>query len=226
MTTLLKHKPMLEPGDHLSLDEFLRRWEGMPELKRAELLEGIVYMPSSVRADHGVADSFLGAWLFNYAAYTPGCAVQDNSTTIMGGSAPQPDDSLRILPEYGGQSWVGPDGYLHGAPELVAEASSSSASYDLGVKKDVYAKNGVKEYVVVVMREREMRHFRLIRRKFKEIGIPSDGILKSNEFPGLWLDTRALFKSDGKKVLAVLQKGLDSREHVDFADRLKRKKTD
>lgn len=38
--------PPLEHGDHLSGDEFTRRWEAMPDLKRAELLEGMVFLAS------------------------------------------------------------------------------------------------------------------------------------------------------------------------------------
>ena len=41
--------PPLEPGDRLSRAEFERRYEAMPELKKAELIEGVVYMPSPVR---------------------------------------------------------------------------------------------------------------------------------------------------------------------------------
>jgi uncharacterized protein YktB (UPF0637 family) len=41
--------PLLEAGDRLSRDEFERRYERLPCLKKAELIEGIVYMPSPVR---------------------------------------------------------------------------------------------------------------------------------------------------------------------------------
>jgi hypothetical protein len=41
--------PPLENGDHLTRDEFERRYEAMPELKKAELIEGEVHMPSPVR---------------------------------------------------------------------------------------------------------------------------------------------------------------------------------
>ena len=41
--------PPLEPGDRLSRAEFERRYDAMPNLKKAELIEGVVYMPSPVR---------------------------------------------------------------------------------------------------------------------------------------------------------------------------------
>lgn len=47
--------PLLENGDRLTRPEFERRYAAMPQVKKAELIEGIVYMPSPVRArQHGV----------------------------------------------------------------------------------------------------------------------------------------------------------------------------
>jgi len=43
-------EPLLEPGDQLSRDEFERRYERMPNVKKAEPIEGIVYRPSPVLA--------------------------------------------------------------------------------------------------------------------------------------------------------------------------------
>lgn len=42
--------PPLENGDNLTVAEFERRYEAMPELKKAELINGIVYIPSSFGA--------------------------------------------------------------------------------------------------------------------------------------------------------------------------------
>ena len=39
----------LENGDRLTRAEFERRYAAMPRLKKAELIEGIVYVPSPVR---------------------------------------------------------------------------------------------------------------------------------------------------------------------------------
>ena len=38
----------LEHGDHLTREEFERRYEAMPHVRKAELIEGVVYMPSPV----------------------------------------------------------------------------------------------------------------------------------------------------------------------------------
>jgi hypothetical protein len=68
--------PPLEPGDHLSRDEFERRFEATPGLTKAELLEGVVYTPPAVRAEnHGGPHADLVACLVVYRAETPGLKV-------------------------------------------------------------------------------------------------------------------------------------------------------
>lgn len=42
--------PLLENGDRLTRPEFERRYAAMPQVKKAELIEGIGSMPSPVRA--------------------------------------------------------------------------------------------------------------------------------------------------------------------------------
>ncbi len=144
------HIPPLENGDRLSRPEFERRYNAMPNLKKAELIEGIVYMPSPVRfSQHGRPHSHLMGWLVLYEAGTPGVQAGDNSTVRLDvDNEPQPDASLLIDPERGGQTRLSKDGYIEGAPELVAEVASSRASYDLHDKQNIYRRNGVREYVV------------------------------------------------------------------------------
>src|SRR5580704_12546620 len=73
--------PPLEPGDRLTREEFERRYEAMPHLKKAELIEGVVYMPSPVRhRRHGHPHFQLIGWLAAYEAATPGVEGGDNST--------------------------------------------------------------------------------------------------------------------------------------------------
>src|SRR2546426_11913975 len=88
----------LENGDHLSATEFLRRYEAMPEVKKAELIEGIVYMPSPVRLNvHGYPDNLVQTWLGTYAFATPGVQASANSTVKLGvRNVPQPDAFLSI----------------------------------------------------------------------------------------------------------------------------------
>lgn len=122
--------PPLSAGDRLTREEFLRRWEADPSIKHAELIGGIVYMPSPVSVEHGDMDGDVGGWLSAYKAATPGAASGRNTTSFLLDDTPQPDLNLRLLPDYGGGSWV--EGrYLHGAPELLAEVSATSASNDL-----------------------------------------------------------------------------------------------
>src|SRR5262249_6198698 len=209
----------LERGDFLSREEFLRRWEAMPQLKRAELIRGVVYMPSPVSRDHGGMEIKVATWLGTYAAYTPGCEAGNNMTWLMQeGEAPQPDTSLYILPERGGQSRR-EENLASGAPEFLAEVCLSSTSYDLHQKFEVYQEAGVQEYLAVLMRERKVRWHRLSRRRFKVVSAPADGIYRSTAFPGLWLDAAALLAGDLARVLTVLQQGINSPEHDAFVKR-------
>src|SRR5207253_7509645 len=120
--------PPLAFGDKLTREEFLRRWEAHPEIKNAELIGGMVFMPSPVSVDHGETDNDVGGWLCLYKAATPGTAAGNNTTSYLLDDVPQPDTYLRILPEYAGRTWV-EDKYLHGTPEFLAEIALSSASY-------------------------------------------------------------------------------------------------
>ncbi|MBI4606807.1 MAG: Uma2 family endonuclease [Planctomycetes bacterium] len=218
MTVLKRAVPPLEAGDSLTREEFIRRWQASPEVKKAELIGGIVYMPP-VGSEHGESSPGLVSFLHYYAGHTPGCVAGENSTWHMLEDAPQPDAHLRILRECGGASWV-ERGFLHGAPELAAETALSSSSYDLHQKKDLYEKAGVQEYVAYLLRERRIAWFRLVGDKFQEVEAPSEGILRSTVFPGLWLDVPAFLAQDLPRVLATLNGGLGSSEHAEFVRRL------
>jgi Uma2 family endonuclease len=141
---------LLENGAHLSAAEFLRRYEATPEVKKAELINGIVYMGSPVRLDqHDEPDNLLQGWLCNYAIATPGVRAATNSTMRLGpDDVPQPDGLLRIVTEAGGQSRLDAKGYLQGAPELVAEVAASSASLDAREKLACYRRAGAREYLL------------------------------------------------------------------------------
>jgi Uma2 family endonuclease len=208
-------EPLLEPGDRLSRDEFERRYERMPHVKKAELIEGIVYMPSPVRAKrHAEPHHQLGTWLGLYLSETPGVACFDNSTIRLDfDNEPQPDLLLIKLPENGGQARISADDYIEGAPELAVEIAASSRSYDLHQKKDAYRRNGVREYLAWITAERRLVWWELREAEYQEIAPDSDGLLKSGVFPGLWLDTAALLNGDLKGVLASLRRGLDSPKH-------------
>ena len=212
--------PPLIRGDFLGRDEFLRRWDAMPEIKRAELIRGVVYMPSPVSRVHGVMENNVGTWLGVYRAATPGVESANNITWLMGDDeAPQPDVSLRVLPKYGGQSR--PSGrFVAGAPEFLAEVCISSTAYDLNQKLEVYQEAGVREYLAVLMRERQVRWHLMRDGQFEVVQLPEDGICRSEGFPGLWLDGAALLAGDLARVLTVLHQGLNSPEHGIFGNQL------
>jgi Uma2 family endonuclease len=215
--------PPLNPGDRLSRAEFERRYQAHPEIKKAELIEGVVYMPTPVRfEEHGRPHSNVITWLGVYCAATPGTSVGDNATVRLDfENEVQPDALLRLDPEHGGCSHVTEDDYLEGPPELIVEIASSSAAYDLHVKRRVYARTGVQEYLAVQMYERRVDWF-VSREGVYETLLPDeDGVLRSEVFPGLWLQPAALWSGDLAGMLEVLQEGLASPEHAAFLTRLR-----
>ncbi len=155
----LKLMPILENGDRLTRTEFERRYRLLPEVKKAELVEGVVYMASPVRyQQHGKPHSQIITWLQVYTAATPGVEVADNTTVRLDlDNEPQPDALLRLDEGVGGRSRISEDDYLEGAPELIVEIAASTASYDLHDKFRAYRRNGVREYLVWVVLEEEFR---------------------------------------------------------------------
>jgi Uma2 family endonuclease len=210
--------PLLEAGDRLSRAEFERRYERMPQLKKAELIEGIVYMPSPIRAKHhSLPQASIIGWLWVYASETPGVEGADNSTVRLDlDNEPQPDAILFKLPAKGGQTRFSADDYIEGAPELVVEIVGSTSTYDLHQKKWVYRRNGVREYLAWITDEKHLVWWELREGEYQEIAPLADGVLKSNVFPGLWLDVQAMLRGDKKAVLATLRQGLDTSEHRAF----------
>ena len=216
--------PQLEAGDHLTREEFERRYEAMTNLKKAELIEGVVHMPSPVRYErHGLPHAGLVGWLTVYRARTPGVKVADNTTVRLDAeNEPQPDVILLIDPTRGGQAQISSDDYVEGAPELAIEVASSSVSIDLNTKFRVYQRNGVKEYIVWRVLDEAIDWFVLQEDgKLGRLSVDPDGCYRSIVFPGLWLEPGALIRDDLNAVLQVLEKGLASPEHAAFVSRLK-----
>jgi Uma2 family endonuclease len=212
--------PALADGQRLDQAEFMRRYELTPPGFTAELIGGIVHVPSPLSRPHGRGSSDVTVWLGVYRARTPGTESLDNATTLMDDlGVPQPDSQLRILPEYGGQSRDEGD-YIGGAPELVAETARSSRKIDLGGKRDDYERAGVQEYIVVALDAKEVHWHARRDDKLVRIDPDADGIYRSRVFPGLWLDPAALLRGDLAGVLAALDRGLATPEHADFVARL------
>jgi len=179
-------------------------------------------LPSPVRIDfHAEPHLALCGWLFPYQAATPGVRAADNATVRLGPEdEPQPDALLMIPRERGGQSGVDSDGYLEGAPELVAEVASSSTSYDLHLKMEVYREHGVREYLVWRVIDGAVDWFALRGEGYTPLAAGPDGVLRSEVFPGLWLDPEALVGGNGRRLVAALQEGLASSEHAAFREGL------
>jgi Uma2 family endonuclease len=211
--------PPLKNGDHLKRDEFLRRWDAMPELKKAELIQGRVYVASPVNArDHGEPHALVVGILITYMANTPTVKVGDNSTTILGeDDVPQPDAYLRLDSARGGQSLLTANGYIEGAPELIIEVAATSADYDLHEKLETYEAAGVKEYIVWRTYDGEVDCFsRTGSSRFVRKAADADGVYRSTTFPGLWLNLAALVRQDLATLLPTVQQGLASPEHHRF----------
>jgi Uma2 family endonuclease len=195
----------------------------MPEAKKAELIEGVVYMPSPVRAQsHGEPHSYIITWLGVYRAATPGVQLFDNVTVRLDlENEPQPDAALRIGPMAGGRSHISEDDYLEGAPELIAEVAASSASYDLHEKLRAYRRNGVQEYLVWRVYDKQIDWFQLFKEEYVPLVPDADGVVHSQVFPGLRLFIPSLLTGDLAAVLAELQKGIGTTEHAVFVGRLR-----
>ena len=200
--------PPLENGDQLTRLEFETRYHRMPHLKKAELIEGVVYLGSPLRIDrHGNPHIHVATWLGTYEAATAGVQAGDNCTVRLDAdNEPQPDALLRI--KEGGQSTITEDGYVEGAPELIVEIAASTVSIDLHDKQRVYRRNQVQEYLVWRVYDRQVDWFRLTQGKYLKLQPDEQGIIKSEVYPGLWLDVPALLSGNLAKVLAVLQQGI------------------
>lgn len=206
--------PPLQNGDHLTRVEFQRRYAAYPNLKKAELIEGVVFVPSPVSLEHSQRHAAVMLWLGTYIASTPGLRLLDNATVILDSeNEVQPDAAICMVA--GGQTFIR-GSYLHGAPELVVEIATSSAAYDLHEKLRVYRRTGVQEYVIFLTLEQETIWYRLNEGQYEEMTPDSSGIISSHQFPGLTLDPRKFWAEDLPGLLELLQRGLNSPEHTAF----------
>jgi len=214
--------PPLENGDRLTRREFERRYNAMPHIKKAELIEGVVYMSAPVRFDvHGEQHAHIIGWLVAYCAATPGTRLADNTTVYLDAdNEVQPDALLRIEAELGGTSRIDNNGYVEGTPELIVEIAATSAAYDLHDKLKVYRRNGVKEYIVWQTYDNRLDWFRLCEGEYLPLMPDESGVVHSKVFPGLCLLVEALLSGKLAEVLSELQKGLEADEHRTFVSSL------
>ena len=214
--------PRLHAGDRLTAAEFLRRYEAMPEVNNAELIEGVVYIMSSpvTHTDHGRPHLTFNTWMGLYLYKTPVVDGGDNSTLQFDvDNVPQPDGFLRVREEFGGQSRI-VGRYIVGGPECIAEISASSVSYDLHDKLNAYRRNGVQEYVVWRVLDQAIDWFVLHEGRYDRLPLDAEGIYRSRVLPGLWLDPAAMIAGNFDRVLEVIQQGVASPAHQEFVARL------
>jgi Uma2 family endonuclease len=213
--------PPLQSGDRLNRLEFERRYHACRTKQKFELIEGVVYMASPVSHDYHASPHFdLIGWMGIYRTMTPGVRGGDNGTLKLDmENETQPDAFLMVQPTHGGRVRIDSDGYIVGGPELVAEVAASSTSIDAHGKKNVYQANGVQEYILWRVYDDVIEWF--VRRKdvFEVLGT-TDGILRSEVLPGLWLDPVAMIDGDMERVMTVAQQGIASPEHAAFLARL------
>jgi Uma2 family endonuclease len=223
LMTTTPRVPKLHAGDVLTRDEFERRYAAMPDLKKAELIEGVVHVGSPVRyVQHGAPEQALSAWLTFYRAVTPGLGAALNTTLRLDlDNEPQPDLMLRLPERAGGRSRITGDGYLEGPPELVIEIAASSVSYDLHQKLDAYRRNGVLEYLVHRVEDGEVDWFVLEGGAYVRQARDAHGRLHSRTFPGLALDVDALLRDDLAALQAVVDRAVQTPEHAAFVQRLR-----
>ncbi len=179
-------------------------------------------MPSPVRdQQHSRPHSDIVTWLGVYRAATPGVLGGDNGSVRLGDKDEvQPDAFLRLEPAHGGKSRRTEDDYIEGPPELIVEIAASSVSYDLHIKRRVYQRSGVQEYLAVQMIEQRVDWFVLRESRYERLTPGEDGVLRSQVFPGLWFQPAAFWAGDLAALLATLQEGLASPEHVAFVAQL------
>lgn len=195
----------LESGDRLTRAEFERRYSARPDIKKAELIEGVVYVASPVHfEEHAEPHGFMLHWLWTYRLRHPGVRVGDNGTVRLDrDNEAQPD---AFMFKEGGRAARTSDDYLEGAPELVVEIAASSAAHDMNAKMHVYRRSGVREYVVWQIYDERVDWFRLNAEGVFEPVMPGEGgIIDSEVFPGLRLDVPALLRGDLAAVIAAIR---------------------
>jgi Uma2 family endonuclease len=220
--------PPLRAGERLTQAEFERRYQAMPHVKKAELIEGVVSMPSPARYEsHAEPHAQIMFWIGTYYIATPGVRAGDNATVRLDRHANevQPDALLRLAPGAGGRSRIDADGYLFGAPELVVEVAASSADKDVGIKRALYQRSGVQEYLVWRVEEGQVDWWELAAGEYCPLSPDERGVLCSRVFPGLCLNVPALLAGDIAAVAATVQECVGTPAHRAFVEGLAQQTT-
>lgn len=198
----------LESGDRLTREEFHRRYCARPDIRKADFVEGIVYVPSPARFEqHNKPQTLMIMWLNVYAAATPGVEAGGDATIFLSATSEVQPDALLFRVDPPGNARLDERGYIEGAPELIVEVAASSASYDLHDKLDAYRRAGVEEYIVWQVFEGRILWLRLRDGEYVPLEPDAHGIIGSEVFPGLRLNVTAMLAGDRAAVLAALPSG-------------------
>ena len=212
--------PPLVEGQRLDRPTFHARYEAMPPGTRAELIEGVVSMPSPLGFDHSTPVIRILGWLDYFEEHTEGVQALENATVFLSDrSEPQPDALLRVLPGSGGRT-KDTGTYVDGAPELVVEVSRSTKYVDLGPKLNMYERAGVLEYIVRTVEPDEVIWHVLENGRFEVVRPDPDGLYRSRTFPGLWLDPVALLAGNRAAVRRTIDLGFATAGYAAFVARL------
>ena len=224
-TAVVPKEPLLKAGMRLEAPEFHLRYSRMPDLHKAELIEGIVHMPSPTNLKHNLGHASLTQWIAHYATYTPDTFAGANGSVLLNlDNEVQPDAVMCYWP--GGPAAIladSEDDILRKAPQLAIEVSVSSRVRDRVKKFRVYQAAGIQEYIIWSVKEKTVEWFRLVDGEYLAFAPDPNGILKSIVFPGLWLDVHALVAGNMMQVITILNQGIAGKEHREFVKKLKRK---
>lgn len=224
MVSIPQARMELASGQRMERAKFLRLWEQLPDLKCAELIDGVVYVASPVSITHATWDGLAILWLGLYSGETPDTLAGGNATWLMLDSAPQPDAHLCILPEAGGQAQM-TGTYFAGAPELAVEVSLTSTEIDFGPKMALYARAGVREYITIEPNKESFTWRRLVAGSYRPIKPDAAGVLHSQVFPGLCIDPAVFWARDSRGIRLALERGCATPAHAAFVKRLARRRT-
>ncbi len=116
-----------------------------------EIIEGVKFMAPSPGWGHVSVTANLIKLIGNYASINKlGVVAPDNfDVHFPDGNTFQPD-FIFVSAENAKLLFQSKDNTIHGVPDMVAEIfSKSTMKRDIGIKKDIYERNGVKEYWII-----------------------------------------------------------------------------
>jgi Uma2 family endonuclease len=194
------------PSERVTFDEFC---EMIKKDQKADLINGVIYMATPATLEHEEEFGFLLAVVRIFVrrkklGFVLGSRV---AMQLSEENAPEPDlmfISKEKLAKAKGQAFLG-------AADLVIELISPSSRWlDLGEKKDLYAKFGVREYWVIDL-FRQVAHFwRNNNGIWEDLPIDAMGIVRSVVLPGFWLRVDWLFAEplpDEEAIIALILSG-------------------